>query len=70
MHFYVSRPKELDSEPKSIQQIEFIKQLIKLDKNSNTRDADNDRSMFFLTILEKKLKETKLRFSQESIRVL
>ena len=70
MHFYVSRQKELNSEPKSIQQIEFIKQLIKLDKNSNTTDADNDRSMFFLTILEKKLKETKLRFSQESMRVL
>ena len=55
----LSRQKELD-DPKAIQQI---------DDGNNATDADNDPSMFVLTILEK-IKETRLEFSQESVTVL
>ena len=41
-----SRQKELDADPKVMQQIEFCGQLKKLDAN------DNDQSMLVLTILE------------------
>ena len=58
----LSRQKELNTDPKEIQQIEFVGQLKKL-------DDDGIESMFFLTILEK-IKETILKFSQESVMVL
>ena len=51
----LSRQKELNTDPKEIQQIEFVGQLKKL-------DDDGIESMFFLTILEKS-KETILKFS-------
>ena len=44
----MSIQKELDADPKPIQQIEFFRQL----KNSNNKIAANE-SMFVLTILEK-----------------
>ena len=47
----LSTQKELDAEPKAIQQIEFVGKLIKLDADDNATDAgDNDQSMFVLTI--------------------
>ena len=48
------RQKELESDPKSIQQIESAGQLKKLDVNNN------DESMFILTSLEK-VKESQLK---------
>ena len=44
----LSRPKELDADPKAIQQIEFVRQL----KNLSNAIVANE-SMFMLTILEK-----------------
>ena len=44
----LSRQKELDADPKAIQQIEFVGQLKKLNDDNN-----NVESMFILTILEK-----------------
>ena len=50
----LSRQKELDADPKAIQQVEFVGQLKKLDANDSPADtASNDQSMFVLTILEK-----------------
>ena len=40
--------KELDADPKAIQQIEFVGQL----KNVDGINADGTQSMFFLTIFE------------------
>ena len=60
---------ELDADLKTIQQIEFIGQVKKLDKNANATDADNDQSLFVLTILEK-IQETRLKFPQGSVTVL
>ena len=52
----LSRQKELDVDPKAIQQTELIGQLKKL-------DADDDvESMFILMFLEK-IKEKRLKFS-------
>ena len=65
----LSRQKELDADPKAIQQIEFVGLLKKLDDNDNVTDDSNDQSMFVLTILEK-IKETKLNFSQGNVIVL
>ena len=49
----LSRQKELDADPKTIQQIEFVGQLRNLDAIDNVPDAgDNDKSMFVLTITE------------------
>ena len=49
-----SRQKELDADPKAIQQIEFAGLLKKLDANDNATDAaSNDQSVFVLTISEK-----------------
>ena len=62
----LSRQKELDVDQKTIQQIEFIAQLKKLDADDNATDAGNDQSMFVLTILEK-IKQTRLQFSQGSV---
>ena len=60
----LSRQKELEADPKAIQQIEFIGQWKRLNVNNN-----NDQFMFVLTILEKN-KETRLKFLQGSVTVL
>ena len=60
----LSRQKELDADSKVIQQIEFIEQWKRLNINNN-----NGQFMFILTMLEKN-KETRLKFSQGSIRLL
>ena len=65
----MSRQKELDADPKVIQEIEFVGQLKKLDADDNATDVGNDQSMFVLTILEK-IKETRLKFSEGSVTVL
>ena len=59
----LSRQKELEADPKAIQQMEFIGQLRKLYAD------DNAKSMFILTIFGK-IKETRLKFSQGSVTVL
>ena len=64
-----SRQKELDADPKSIQQLEFVGKLKKLDDNDNGADGGNDQFMFVLTILEK-IKEIRLKISQGSVTVL
>ena len=64
----MSRQKELDADPKAIQQIEFLGQLKRLDDNGTATDAVNDQSMFVLTILEK-IKEMTLKFSQGRVSV-
>ena len=61
----LSRQKELDADPKVIQQIEFAGQL----KNDDGINADGRQSMFVLTI-SGKIKETRLIFSQGSVIVL
>ena len=61
----LSRPKELDADPKAIQQIEFVGQL----KNTDGVNADGTQSMFVLTILEK-INEMRLKFPQRSVTVL
>ena len=53
--------KNFDAGPKEIHQREFVEQLKKLFNNGNATDADNDQSMFVLTIVEK-IKETRLNF--------
>ena len=63
--FDLSMQKELDADPKTIQQIEFVGQL----KNVNGINADGTQNMFILMILEK-INETRLRFSQGSVTVL
>ena len=65
----LSRQKELDADPKAIQQIIFLGQLKKLGNIGNATDVDNDQSMFVLTILEE-IKETRLKFSQGSVTVI
>ena len=47
----LSRQKELDADPKAIQQIKFVGQLKKLDGNDNATYDGNDQSTFALTIL-------------------
>ena len=59
----LSKQKELDADPKAMQQIEFVGNL----KNLDGINADGAESMFILTILEKK---KKLKFSQGSVKVL
>ena len=61
----LSRQKELDADPKSIQQVEFAGQL----KNLDGINGDGSQNMFVLTILEK-IKETRLKFSHGSVIVL
>ena len=54
----LSRQKELDVDPKAIQQIEFVGQFKELgDDDDKATDAGNDQSLFILTILENFLKE-------------
>ena len=61
----LSRQKELEADPKAIQQTEFVGQLKNVD-GINTGGAE---SMFVLTILEK-IKEMRLKFSQGFVAVL
>ena len=58
---------ELDADAKTIQQIEFVEELKKLDDDDD--DNNGAESMFILTILEK-VKETILTFSQGSLTAL
>ena len=60
----LSRQKELDTDTKAIQQIEYFGKLKKLNN-----DNDNVESMFVVTLLEK-IKKTRLTFSQGSVTVL
>ena len=64
----LSRQKELDTDSKAIQQLEFIGQLKKLDDNYNIANYDA-QSIFVLTIFRKH-KKTRLKFSQGSVTVL
>ena len=59
----LSRQKVLDAYPKSIQQIEFVGQLKKVNNAIN-----NPESIFILMILEK-IKEKRLKLSQGSLTV-
>ena len=54
---------------KTIQPIEFIGQLQKLDVYGNATDTGNNQSMFVLTIFEKR-KESRLKYSQGRLTVL
>ena len=64
-----SRQKELDENPKSIQQIEFVGQLKELYADNNAIDAGNcDKFMFVLTILGK-MKEARIKCSQGSVAI-
>ena len=69
-HYYrlitvdLSRLKELDADPKAIQQIEFVGKL----KNPDDAIVANE-SPFVLTVLEN-VKETRLKFSQGCVTVL
>ena len=54
----LSRQKQLDADPKAIQEIELVGQW----KNVDGINADGADSMFILMILEKKWKNTKLKF--------
>ena len=54
------RQKELDVDPKVIQQIKFLGKLKKLDANCNATGASNDQNMFVLTILEEPKKHEKI----------
>ena len=58
---HLSRKKELDADLKSIQRIQLAEQL----QNSDGENANGIQSMFFLTISEKKIKETRLKFLKE-----
>ena len=62
---YLCKQKELDADPKAIEQIEFAEKL----KNTDGENVDGTQSMFVLAISEK-IKETRLKFSQRSVRVL
>ena len=61
----MSSRKELDADPKAIQQIGFARQL----KNDDGVNGDGIQSMIVLAILEK-FKETNLRFLQGNVTVL
>ena len=50
---HLSRQKELDANPKAIQEIQFVRQF----KNVDGINADGAESMFILTILEKLKKQ-------------
>ena len=57
--------KELDADPKTIQQIEFVGKF----KNVDGINDDGTEYMFVSTMLEK-IRETSLKFSQGSVTVL
>ena len=60
----LSRQKQLDADPKVIQQTECVGQL----KDVDSINADGTQNMFILMILEK-IKESRLKFSQGSVTV-
>ena len=60
----LSKQKELNADPKAIQQIELIGQL----KNDDGVNADGTQSMFVVTILER-IKKTRFECSQGSVTV-
>ena len=62
-----SRKKELDADPKPIQQIVFVKQL--KDEDDVNESGVNAQSMFVLTLSEI-IKGTRQKFSQGSVTVL
>ena len=57
--------KELDADPKTIEQIEFVGKF----KNVDGINDDGTEYMFVSTMLEK-IRETSLKFSQGSVTVL
>ena len=57
---YLNGQKELDADPKSIQQIEFVGQL----KNTDGTNEDGTQSMF-VWMTSQKIKETRLTFLAE-----
>ena len=61
----VKRQKELDSDVKAIQKMEFFRQF----NNDYVLSTDETQSKFLITILEK-IKETRLKFSQVSKKIL
>ena len=65
----LSRQKELDTDPKAVQQLEFVRQLKILNDVYHAADACNYQSMFILTILEK-INGASLKFSQGSVTLL
>ena len=62
----MNRQKELDLDPKEIQQIEFTR--IQL-KNMDNINVDGKKDIFTLTILEE-IKKTRLKFFQGTVTVL
>ena len=56
----MSRQKELDADPKTIQRIEFVRQL----NNPDIKIVPNE-SMFVLTVLEKKQRDNIKIFSRK-----
>ena len=56
----------MDTDPKSIHQLEFVGKLKKLVNDGNATDAGNGQKMFVLTILEE-IKETKLKLSLKEV---
>ena len=61
----LSRQKELDADPKTIQQMECVRKL----KNEDGINSDGTQSIFILTIKKNEI-ETRLTFSQGSVAVL
>ena len=61
----LSRQKELDADPKAIQQIEFIEQL----KNVDGINADGTQDIFILTILKTNQRK-EIKISQGSVTIL
>ena len=59
------RQKELDADPKAIQQIAFVGQLKELDANDNATYAGDNQSMFALTFLEKNQRKKIKVFSRK-----
>ena len=58
------RQKELDADPKAIQQIDFVGHL----KNIDDWNADGTQSFCFTNL--ENIKQTRLKFSQGSVTVL
>ena len=65
----MSRKKELDADPNAVQEKEFVGQLNNLDDDNNAADVGDNQSMSVLIILEK-IKQTRIKFSHESLTVL
>ena len=52
--------KELDTDPKAIQQIEFVQQLKESDDNGNAIDACADKNVWFIDFGQNQRNETKI----------